>query len=325
MNHPHTRPRRNRKHSALRFWSAQAQVNRQDLVYPIFLVEGVKQQQALQALPGQFRWSIDQALLVCEKALQKGVPAVALFPAIEEKLKDPTGKIGLQEDALVVRGIQEIKKRFPELLLITDIALDPYSSDGHDGLVKSGRILNDETLPLFQKMAVLHAQAGADMVAPSDMMDGRVKAIREALDQSSHQEVLVLSYCAKFSSSFYGPFREALDSAPKQGDKKTYQMSPANSREALLELQLDTNEGADIVMVKPALAYLDIIHSFKQNSLLPVAAYNVSGEYAMVKAAAQKGWIDESQAIAEILMSIKRAGADIIFTYFALDDFQFKY
>ena len=249
-----------------------------------------------------------------------GVQAWALFPALDKALKNPQANEALNGEGLVCRTLRELKKRFPELTLVTDIALDPYSSDGHDGLVLNGEILNDETVEVLAQMALLHAQSGADIVAPSDMMDGRVLAIREILEENRFPNVQIISYCAKYASAFYGPFREALDSAPKSGDKKTYQMDPANKKEALLEVELDQSEGADILMVKPALAYLDVIHEVKAQSLLPVAAYNVSGEYAMIKAASEKGWLDEKRAIAETLLSIKRAGADVIFTYLALDE-----
>lgn len=316
------RPRRNRKNALSRHWRSETQLSRKDLVYPVFIVEGQKQQQAIESMPGQYRWSIDLLLNLCEQALQKGVEAIALFPALEESLKNPQATEALNGDNLNCRAVKEIKKRFPELVVITDVALDPYSSDGHDGLVKEGVILNDETVALLQEMALRQVEAGADIVAPSDMMDGRVLAIRQALDDRGFIDRQIISYTAKYASAFYGPFREALDSAPKAGDKKTYQMSPGSKKEALLECELDQEEGADILMVKPALPYLDIITDLKNHSLLPIAAYNVSGEYAMLKAAADKGWLDEQKAIGESLLSIKRAGADVIFTYFALSDYQ---
>ncbi len=317
------RPRRNRKNSLSRHWRAEASIDPKDLVYPLFVVEGTKQKQAISSMPGQYRWSIDEVLTICEQTLQKGVQAIALFPALEDSLKTPDAYEALNPGNLNCRAVKEIKKRFPELVVITDVALDPYSSDGHDGLVKGGKILNDETVKILAKMAVLHASSGADIVAPSDMMDGRVLAMRENLDANHFHETQILSYTAKYASAFYGPFREALDSAPKAGDKKTYQMSPGSKREALLECEADEAEGADILMVKPALAYLDVISDLKAHSQLPIAAYNVSGEYAMIKAAAQQGWLDEAKAVGEKLLSIKRAGADIIFTYHALDDFTF--
>ena len=315
------RPRRNRLNKTLRHWRSDATLDRRDFVYPIFIVEGKGQKQEVASMPGQFRWSTDRVLELCERALQKGVEAIELFPAIEDSLKNSKGSEALNSENLVRRTLKEIKKRFPELLVITDIALDPYSSDGHDGLLVNGKIINDETVEILAQMAVLDAQAGADIVAPSDMMDGRVKAIREALDSKNFTDTGLISYTAKYASAFYGPFREALDSAPKSGDKKTYQMDPSSRREALIECELDEIEGADVLMVKPTLAYLDIIADLKKHTHLPIAAYNVSGEYSMIKAAAQKGWIDEDRVKAETLLSIKRAGASIIFTYFALDDF----
>jgi porphobilinogen synthase len=315
------RPRRNRKNSLSRHWRQDTHLSRQDFVYPLFLVDGNKQKQEIESMPGQFRWSVDEVLNVCEQTLKKGVEAVALFPAVEDSLKNSQALEALNPNNLNARAIKEIKKRFPELVVITDIALDPYSSDGHDGLVKDGVILNDETLQILSEMAVLHVESGADIVAPSDMMDGRVLAIREALDDKGFSDRQIISYTAKYASAFYGPFREALDSSPKAGDKKTYQMSPGSKKEALLECQMDEEEGADILMVKPALPYLDIITDLKNHTLLPVAAYNVSGEYAMIMAASQKGWLDQQKAIGEALLSIKRAGADVIFTYFALHDY----
>jgi len=316
---PLARPRRNRKSQKVRELVQESQVTSHDFIYPVFLVEGSKQKQKISALPGQMRYSLDELLKVCEEVESLGIPGIELFPKIEESLKDARASEALNKKGLVPRAVREIKKRFPELLVFTDIALDPFSSDGHDGIVKNGKVLNDESVEVLAQMALVHAEAGADFVAPSDMMDGRVRRIREILDENGHHETGILSYAAKYASSFYGPFREALDSAPRAGDKKTYQMDPSNSREALRELKLDLSEGADIVMVKPALAYLDIIRLFKENSTVPIAAYNVSGEYAMIKAAAEKGWIDETRARDEMLTSIKRSGADIIFSYFAID------
>lgn len=319
----HRRPRRNRKNALSRHWRSDTELSRKDFVYPLFVVDGNKQQQEISSMPGQYRWSLDLLPQICEKALNKGVEAVAIFPAVEDALKDPKATEALNEDNLNLRVVRELKKQFPELVIVTDVALDPYSSDGHDGLVKDGVILNDETVEILAKMAVLQAQAGADIIAPSDMMDGRVLGIREALDEAGFSDRQILSYTAKYASAFYGPFREALDSAPKAGDKKTYQMSPASKKEALLECELDEEEGADILMVKPALPYLDIITDLKNHSPLPIAAYNVSGEYAMIMAAVQKGWLNQEKAIGEALLSIKRAGADVIFTYFALHDYEY--
>lgn len=313
------RPRRNRKTPLIRHWRGDVTLSPKDLVYPVFVVEGFNQKQKIESLPGQFRWSVDNLPFLCEKALKKGIGAMALFPVIEKSLKNPRASEALNEKGLVCQALLEIKKHFPEFIVITDIALDPFSSEGHDGLVENSQVINDKSIKILSEMAVLHASKGADIVAPSDMMDGRVLAIRRALDKTGLTDTSILSYCAKYASHFYGPFRKALDSRPK-GDKKTYQMSPPSRREALLECELDEQEGADILMVKPALAYLDIVCSLKQHSRLPIAAYNVSGEYAMIKAAGAKGWINEAQCVNEILLSIKRAGADVIFTYFAMDE-----
>lgn len=314
-----SRPRRNRQNTAVRNLVRETLVTPFDFIYPVFIVEGQKQKQSISALPGQYRYSTDELLKVCEELEKLQIPGLVLFPKIEDSLKDSSASESLNTKGLVPKTIREIKKRFPDLVVFTDIALDPFSSDGHDGIVKEGEILNDETVQILSQMSVVHAEAGADFVAPSDMMDGRVKNIRRALDQKDFKNVGILSYTAKYASSYYGPFRSALDSAPRAGDKKSYQMDPANSREALRELKLDIAEGADMVMVKPALPYLDIIRLFKQHSTLPIAAYNVSGEYAMIKAAGEKGWVDEKAVRDEALLSIKRAGADIIFSYFAME------
>tara|TARA_Y100000780_G_scaffold232596_1_gene268997 strand:+ start:144220 stop:145152 length:933 start_codon:yes stop_codon:yes gene_type:complete len=294
-------------------------VSASDLIAPLFFIEGTSQKVAIDSMPGQSRFSVD--LLVDEvlKLQDLGVKTVALFPAIEESLKTKDAKEAHNEKGLNQRAVRAVKEKAPEMTIMTDVALDPYSSDGHDGLVdpNTGEILNDPTLEVLCKMALAQARAGSDIVGPSDMMDGRVGAIREALDAEGFTNVLIMSYTAKYASHFYGPFRDALDSAPKAGDKKTYQMNYANRREALKELELDINEGADIVMVKPGLSYLDIISDLKQHCHLPVAAYNVSGEYAMVKAAQEKGWLDGEMIMVETLTSFKRAGADIILTYFA--------
>src|SRR5690606_1677141 len=246
-----------------------------------------------------------------------GIMTFDLFPSINEKLKDKKATEALNKKGLYLNAIKEVKKRFPEAMIMTDVAMDPYSSDGHDGLVKDGKIMNDETLEILAKMSLAQAEAGADILGPSDMMDGRVGYIRETLDENGFTDVSIMSYTAKYASAFYGPFRDALSSAPKFGDKKTYQMNPANSKEALLEAELDLNEGADFLMVKPALSYMDVIKLLNDNFNLPIAAYNVSGEYAMVKAAAEKGWIDGDRVRDEILLSLKRAGASVILTYFA--------
>lgn len=253
------------------------------------------------------------------ECVELGIQHFVLFPAFPDSKKDKIASLSHHPDNFYLQVIREVKQRFPQVTLMSDVAMDPYSSDGHDGLVREGEIINDETLEILGKMAVAQAQAGIDIVGPSDMMDGRVGHIRSALDQNGFTQVSIMSYTAKYASAFYGPFRDALDSAPKMGDKKTYQMDPANKREALRELYLDLEEGADMVMVKPALCYLDVIHTLKEQSTVPVAAYNVSGEYAMIKAAAQNGWLDDQKCMMEMLMSIRRAGADIILTYFAKD------
>lgn len=268
-------------------------------------------------MPGIFRRSPDLLLREIEDCLKLGIRAFDIFPALDNRLKDKKATESLNKKGVYLSTLREIKKEFPEALIMTDVAMDPYSSDGHDGYVKNGEILNDVTLEILARMAVAQAEAGADIIGPSDMMDGRVGYIREALDESGFTNVSIMSYTAKYASAFYGPFRDALDSAPKSGDKKTYQMDPANSREALLEAELDVNEGADFLMVKPAMSYLDIIRLLNDHVNIPVAAYNVSGEYAMVKAAAAKGWIDGDRVRDEILLSMKRAGASIILTYFA--------
>jgi porphobilinogen synthase len=288
------------------------------LIQPLFLLEGKARTEPIVSMPGQSRLSVDRAIAVARELAHLGVAGVALFPVLEEIKKDKLGSEGRRRDGFFARAITEIKSAVPGLVVVTDVALDPYSSDGHDGyLDESGLIRNDLTLELLQEMAVVQAEAGADWVAPSDMMDGRVGAIRAALDQNGHSDVSILSYTAKYASALYGPFRAALDSAPRSGDKKTYQMDPANLREAIRELRLDEREGADIVMVKPALSYLDVIREFHRRSRLPVAAYHVSGEYAMAKAAGQLGWLDADRAIDEALISIRRAGASMILTYAA--------
>ena len=319
MTFPLTRPRRNRKAAFMRDLVRETKLSAEDLVWPLFLTEGSNKETAIASMPGCFRWSTDKALVGIEKQLKLGLKAVALFPCIEDSLKNAKASEVMNPKGLAPRAIREIKKNFPDLVVFGDIALDPYSSDGHDGLVQDGEILNDETVEVLIQQAYVQAEAGIDFVAPSDMMDGRVLRLREALDEKGFQDVGILSYTAKYASAFYGPFRDALDSAPKFGDKKTYQMDYANKREALLELEQDLLEGADMVMVKPALSYLDIIGDFKTHSNRPIAAYNVSGEYAMVKATAERGWIDEKKIVLEILTSMKRAGSDLIFSYHTPD------
>lgn len=313
------RPRRNRQNEVIRSMVRENHLSPDHLIAPLFVVEGKGQRIPIQSMPGQFRFSIDELIKEAKELHALGVKCVALFPAIDDKLKTPDAREAFNKDGLNARAIRAVKDAVPGMLVMGDIALDPYSSEGHDGLVdpKTGEILNDPTLEVLAKQALCEAEAGADIIGPSDMMDGRVGFIRHALDQSRFQNTMIMSYTAKYASAYYGPFREALDSAPKKGDKKTYQMDPANSTEALREAILDADEGADILMVKPGLPYLDIIYRLKEISTLPIAAYNVSGEYAMVKAAAQNGWIDNDKVILETLISFRRAGADIILTYFA--------
>lgn len=312
------RPRRNRRLAGLRAMQRQTVLTPSDLVLPLF-VHDLKERTPISSMPGHARLSIEQLVAVGREAFELGVPGVALFPALTEELKDPHGKESLNPEGLLQRAVRALKQELPELVVITDVALDPYSSDGHDGVLIDGRIDNDETLPLLAGMAVAQAKAGADIVAPSDMMDGRVGAIRDALDEAGFTDVGICSYAVKYASAFYGPFREALDSAPRAGDKKTYQMDPGNSREALREIALDEAEGADWLMVKPGLPYLDVVRLVREHSSLPVAAYHVSGEYSMLKAAAAQGWLDFDRCLLESLTALKRAGADVIFTYGAIE------
>ena len=300
-------------------------LNASNLILPLIITEGDNKKIEVASMPGVYRLSIDNLLREIENCLNLGLKSFDLFPNIDEALKDKYATISYHEECLYLRAIRAIKSRFPEACVVTDVAMDPYSSDGHDGIVENGEILNDETLEVLGKMALAHAQSGADIIAPSDMMDGRVGYIRRLLDENGFTNVSIMSYSAKYASAFYGPFRDALDSAPKFGDKKTYQMNPANQKEALIEAALDEQEGADFLMVKPALAYLDVIKLLKDNTNLPVAAYNVSGEYAMVKAAAQNGWLDERRTITEVLTSIRRAGATAILSYHAKEVLENKW
>ena len=311
------RPRRNRKTEGIRSLIRQTKVTTEDLIFPLFLIEGYNQKQEVKSMPGIYRLTPDLMLKEIEYCMGLGIRSFDVFPIISDKDKTPEASEGYRKDSFYLRTLKEIKVRLPESHIITDIAMDPYSSDGHDGFVKDGKVLNDATLEILGKMALAQADTGIDMIGPSDMMDGRIGYLRELLDEKGFEDVGIMSYTAKYESTFYGPFRDALDSAPKFGDKKTYQMDPANREEALLEAQLDYEEGADILMVKPALTYLDIISDFKKNFPLPIAAYNVSGQYSMIKAAAQKGWLDSDRAMYESLTAIKRSGADIILTYFA--------
>jgi len=319
------RPRRNRKSEVIRQMVQETHVTAANLIFPLFIIEGNNQKSEVSSMPGIYRHSIDNLLREIESCLKLGLKSFDLFPNVAEELKDKFATESYREETLYLRAIREVKKEFPEACVITDVAMDPYSSDGHDGIVENGVILNDETLAILGKMALAHAQAGADIIAPSDMMDGRVGYIRNVLDDNGFSDVSIMSYTAKYASAFYGPFRDALNSAPKFGDKKTYQMNPANQREALIEADMDEAEGADFLMVKPALAYLDVIKLLKDNTELPVAAYNVSGEYAMLKAAVQKGWLNEQRATTEVLTSIRRAGATAILTYHAKEVLENKW
>ncbi len=313
------RPRRNRNSPFIRDLVAETNLTPQDFVWPLFVIEGEGHKEEISSLPGVYRRSIDQVLDCLPEAIELGIRAVALFPAVAESKKDSMATESRNPEALNQRCVRAIRENYPELVVVTDVAMDPYSSDGHDGVVREGKILNDESLEVLSQMALTQAQAGAQMVACSDMMDGRVQAIRETLDHNGFEDVLICSYCIKYASAFYGPFRDALDSAPKFGDKKTYQMDPRNSFEGLREIQLDEAEGADILMVKPGLPYLDVIKMTAEHSNLPVAAYHVSGELSMLKAAAQNGWLDYDSCLMESLTSLKRAGAKLIFTYAAVE------
>ncbi len=320
MNLP-IRPRRNRRSTAIRSLVRETTLTASDFILPVFFHEDDKDT-PIASMPGVTRWSLDGLVKEAGEALAAGVHAIVLFPKIEEPLKTPKGEESANDDGLVPRAIRAIKAAHPTLCVITDVALDPYNSDGHDGIVVRDprgdlKILNDETVEVLCQQALCHARAGADIVSPSDMMDGRIAAIRSALDAEGFTDVSIMSYTAKYASAFYGPFRGALDSAPKEGDKKTYQMDPGNFREAIRETFLDEAEGADMLMVKPAGPYLDIIAKVRENTMLPVAAYQVSGEYLMLKSAAAAGWLDERNIVLESLMGIKRAGADMILTYFA--------
>ncbi len=312
------RPRRLRRTETLRRMVRETTLSVNDLIYPMFVTEGEGQKVEIASMPDCYRYSLDLLLKEIKEVYDLGINAIALFPVVPEELKDDTGTESFNPNGLVQRTVKAIREAVPEIIVMTDVALDPFTNHGHDGLIDDqGNILNDPTVEVLVKMAVSQAAAGASFVAPSDMMDGRVGAIRRALDAEGYIDVGILAYSAKYASAYYGPFRDALDSAPKFGDKKTYQMDAANAREALKEIELDIAEGADMVMVKPALAYLDIIHQVRNATNLPVAAYNVSGEYSMIKAAARMGWIDEKKIILETLTSMKRAGADLILTYFA--------
>ena len=311
------RPRRNRLTPTLRNLVQENHLQVSSLIQPLFLVPGENIKLEIKSLPGIFRFSENLLLEEIGACMAVGIQTFLIFPAIPEELKDKGATYSYSKDNFYLKAARNIKKKFPSSCIISDVAMDPYSIDGHDGWVEDGQILNDKTLPVLAKMATAQAEAGFDMIGPSDMMDGRIQYIREYLDNEGYTNTGIMSYTAKYASAFYGPFRDALDSAPKAGDKKTYQMNPANLQEALKEAHLDISEGADVIMVKPALHYLDVIHLLKTNTNIPIAAYHVSGECAMLIAAAQNGWLDRQKAIEETLMGIKRAGDDIIITYFA--------
>ncbi|MFC3812389.1 porphobilinogen synthase [Lacihabitans lacunae] len=311
------RPRRNRLNAGIRAMVQETSLQIADFIFPMFVMEGQGIKSEIKSMPGIFRYSLDTLLIELKEVQSLGIKSICLFPNYPESKKDKYGSESLLPETLYLRALSEVKSKFPDLVIMTDVALDPYSSDGHDGVVENGKIINDETVEILTNMSIAQAKAGADIIGPSDMMDGRVGAIRKGLDRAGFTDVSIMAYTAKYASAFYGPFRDALDSAPKFGDKKTYQMNPANIKEALLEAQLDFEEGADIMMVKPAFSYLDVIKALKDNFNIPISAYNVSGEYAMIKAASQNGWIDGDKAMMEMLLSMKRAGADIILSYFA--------
>lgn len=316
---PYSRGRRLRAGKNVRRMVSECSLSVNDLIAPLFVMEGKGEQQEIASMPGYFRFTSDLLLKEVEEMISLGIPSVLLFAMIPEEKKDNEGKEALNEKGLMQSTVRLLKKEFPELVVMTDVAFDPYSSYGHDGIVEAGQIMNDESTDLLAKMSVTHAEAGADFVAPSDMMDGRILRIREALEESGFTNTGIMAYSAKYASSFYGPFRDALDSAPGFGDKKSYQMDPFNIREAVKEAVSDEFEGADIVMVKPGLPYLDVVRAVKEAVSIPVSVYNVSGEYAMIKAASKMGWLNEEEAMLETLIAFKRAGADLIATYFAKD------
>lgn len=317
MVFPEYRPRRMRQNAAFRSLIRETHLSPSQLIYPLFIKPGKNIREEIPSMPGVYRLSVDQLAIEAKECLSLGITSVILFGLPEKK--DPMGTGAHIKDGIIQKAIRELKRKVPELIVITDVCLCEYTSHGHCGCIIEKQVDNDATLEILAKTALSHAQAGADMVAPSDMMDGRIAEIRAALDENNFESVPIMSYAVKYASAFYGPFREAADCAPEFGDRRSYQMDPANSREALREATLDVDEGADILMVKPAVAYLDIISKLRDEFDLPIAAYHVSGEYAMIKAAAEKGWIDGEKVMEETLLSIKRAGADIIITYFAKD------
>ncbi|MCU7693547.1 porphobilinogen synthase [Haoranjiania flava] len=306
-----------RRNAAIRSLVAETTLTANDFILPVFIDEGKDVEIEIPSMPGIYRRSLDKTVAEVKDCRNLGIKSVLLFVKCDDQLKDNTGRESWNKDGLMQQSIRAIKDAVPEMVVMTDVALDPYSEYGHDGIVKNGEIVNDETVEALTRMSLSHAEAGADFIAPSDMMDGRIGALRMALEENNYSHVGIMSYSAKYASCFYGPFRDALDSAPGFGDKKTYQMNPANRLEAINEMLQDEDQGADIVMVKPAMAYLDIIREIRENTTLPVSAYHVSGEYAMIKAAAKMGWLNEEKAVLESLLSIKRAGAGLIATYFA--------
>ena len=320
MGFPFHRMRRLRQHASLRRMVRETHLTPSDLIYPLFVTFGENKQEPIESMPGQYRWSVDRLVPEAREAWALGIPAVILFGIPE--LKDEKGSAALEKNGVVQTAVRALKTALPDLMVITDVCIDEYTSHGHCGIVREGKVLNDETLDCLQAMALSHAEAGVDMVAPSDMMDGRVKVIRETLDQQGFTDLPIMSYSAKYASALYAPFRDAAFSSPSFGDRRSYQMDAANAREAVREVELDLEEGADIVMVKPASFYLDILRQVRDRVATPVAAYQVSGEYSMIKAAAQQGWIDEPAVMMESLVSIKRAGADLILTYFAKEAVQ---
>lgn len=316
---PHRRSRRLRQSPAVRAMVSETRLHPEDFIVPLFITEGKGKKEEIPSMPGYYRYSLDLIAKEVKEIYQLGLKSVLLFIKAPDELKDNIGTEALNPDGLMQRSIKEIKSAVPALCVMTDVALDPYSSFGHDGIVLEGKIVNDETVEVLANMSLSHAQAGADFVAPSDMMDGRIKAIREALERENYTDTGIMAYSAKYASSFYGPFRDALDSAPGFGDKKTYQMDPANWTEGIKEAKDDEQEGADIIMVKPAMPYLDVIRKVKEAVQVPVSAYQVSGEYAMIKAAGIQGWLNADEAMWESLIGIKRAGADLIASYFAIE------
>jgi len=316
---PYSRPRRLRSSGNVRRMVAENHLAVNDFIAPLFVMEGKNEKVEIPSMPDYYRYTLDLLMDEIQEIQNLGIPAVLLFAKVPDEKKDNEGSEALDPNGLMQKSIRTIKEHFPDLVVMTDVAMDPYSSFGHDGVVENGKIVNDKSVDILARMAVSHAEAGADFVAPSDMMDGRILLMREALEEAGFPNMGIMAYSAKYASSYYGPFRDALDSAPGFGDKKTYQMDPANVTEAVKEAITDEQEGADIIMVKPGIPYLDVVRAVKEVVNLPVSVYNVSGEYAMIKAAAEKGWINEEEAMMEALIGFKRAGADLIATYFAKD------